>query len=881
MTTRAHGGRVVILRPPAGPDLRASILTTEEHGITRRNEPVTLGIPIPRGTLTDLSQLSLRDPANQPVPLQSIGLNRWSDGSVKWVLLDFPVHLDARDTAAYELRFNAPSTVRDAPRLSLRGGANEFVVDTGPAEFRIDTRRFRPFHSVALDGRPLLEPAATACQLTDAKGTDYEALVEATAIEISGPLRATVRLRGVFANRLTPMFCQFFASLSFFAASPVARVTLTIRNPRRARHRGNCWDLGDSGSIYLRDLSLVFASGSATPARALWSIAPQAPFVQGDERLEIYQDSSGGANWRSENHINRHRRIPVNFCGYRIYADDKTWEGERAHPLVAMLSDAGGLAAAVDGFWQNFPKAIEVDSQRLIVRLFPRQWSDVHELQAGEQKTHTVYVAPCGGPASVHDLEWVRAPLVLHAAPAWYADSQAIPYLTPRALDPNEDYLGLIDAAVTEGTSFNDKRELIDEYGWRNFGELYADHEQATYRGNGRVVSHYNNQYDAIHGLAVQFLRTGDARWFQLMQELARHVVDIDIYHTKADRPAFNNGLFWHTDHGMTAATATHRTYSRHNRSRGGGPSNEHCYTTGLLYHYFLTGDSLSREAVIDLARWVIDMDDGRQTALAMLSARDTGLASRTAEGSYHGPGRGAGNAISACLDAFTVTADVEFLDKAEQLIRRCIHPQDDIDGRGLLDAERRWSYVVFLQVLGRYLDGKLERREIDPMYVYAKESLLAYARWMAEREGPNLDRREALLAPTETWAAMDMRKSEVFKFAAKYGPEDWSAVFLERSRFFFRTAVDGLASSSTRTLTRPVVVLMSNGYMDAYFQQHEPEPVPAMTVVPEFDRPSVFVPQRRHAAGRLGLLAGLVGATFVALWPGIRRVGGKGSGHE
>lgn len=878
MTTRTHGRRVVTLRPPAGPDLRASILATEEHGVARINEPVTLGLPLPRGTLTDVSRLSLRGPTNEPVPLQCTGLNRWSDGSVKWALLDFQVNVTGRDTAVYELRFNAPSIAREFPRVSLREEVDQFVVNTGPAEFRVDKRRFRPFQSVALNGRPLLGPTGTACRLEDAQGHEYEAVVEAACLEASGPLRATLRLRGAFANRSTAMFCQYFASLSFFAGSPVARLTLTLRNPRRARHGGNCWDLGDSGSIYFRDFSLVLASALSAPTRALWSIELDAPFTQGDEHLEIYQDSSGGSHWRSENHVNRHHHIPVGFCGYRVQSEGVTAGGRRAQPLVAVLSDAGGLAAAVEGFWQNFPKAIEVAGGRLIIGLFPRQWSDVHELQGGEQKTHTVYLAPCGGPPALRDLEWVRAPLVLHAAPAWYAESQAIPYLTPRALDPNSDYLGLIDAAVEDGTSFSQKRELIDEYGWRNFGELYADHEQAAYSGNGRVVSHYNNQYDAIHGLAIQFARTGDARWFRLMQELTRHVVDIDIYHTKGDRPAFNNGLFWHTDHDVTAATATHRTYSRGNRSRGGGPSNEHCYTTGLLYHYFLTGDPVSRETVIDLARWVMDMDDGRQTALRLLSARDTGLASRTAERSYHGPGRGPGNAINACLDAFTVTDDVEFLDKAEQLIRRCIHPHDDIDGQDLLDAERRWSYVVFLQVLGRYLDGKLERREFDHMFVYARESLLAYARWMAAREGPNLDRRQALRKPTETWAAMDMRKSEVFKFAAKYGNDDWSPVFLERSRFFFRAAIDGLATFPTRVLTRPVVVLMSNGYMDAYFQRHELERVPALTAVPDFGHPSVFVPQPRHAARRLGLLAGLAGAMFVTLWPRIRRGGGKGS---
>ena len=38
-----------------------------------------------------------------------------------------------------------------------------------------------------------------------------------------------------------------------------------------------------------------------------------------------------------------------------------------------------------------------------------------------------------------------------------------------------------------------------------------------------------------IHGALIQYLRTGDGKWFQLADDLARHVIDVDIYHTSAD----------------------------------------------------------------------------------------------------------------------------------------------------------------------------------------------------------------------------------------------------------------------------------------------------------------------------------------------------------
>ena len=72
----------------------------------------------------------------------------------------------------------------------------------------------------------------------------------------------------------------------------------------------------------------------------------------------------------------------------------------------------------------------------------------------------------------------------------------------------------------------------------------------------------------------MQFLRSGDPRWWPHCDELASHVVDIDIYHTTEDKAAYNNGLFWHTFHYIDAGKATHRTYPQGCRaSHGGGPA--------------------------------------------------------------------------------------------------------------------------------------------------------------------------------------------------------------------------------------------------------------------------------------------------------------------
>jgi hypothetical protein len=372
------------------------------------------------------------------------------------------------------------------------------------------------------------------------------------------------------------------------------------------------------------------------------------------------------------------------------------------------------------------------------------------------------------------------------------------------------------------------------------------------------LVSHYNNQYDAIAGFAYQYLRSGDVRWWRQMTELARHVVDIDIYHTTADRPVYNHGLFWHTVHYVDAGTSTHRSYPRAEGVHGGGPACDHNYTTGLTLHHWLTGAHWSRDAAIGLAQFVIARDDPRATPFWWIDRGYTGLATASQE-SYHGPGRASGNSLNALIDAYLLTNEPRFLAKAEQLIRRCVHPTEDIDRHDLLDAERRWFYTMMLQAIGKYLDAKAERAQVDWMYGYAQASLLHYARWMATHERPWLDRPERLEFPTESWAAMEMRKSDIFKFAARHARGDERATFLERSDFFFRTCTETLTQMRTRTLARPVVMMLTHGFMQAWFQQPA-APIDAMVVAPaDYGTQAVFTPQRERVRHRL--IAGLAGA--------------------
>jgi hypothetical protein len=821
-------------------------------------------VPLPAGVvpLHAVCRFFVRT-ADGQTPVQTAILDRWPDGSARWMLADFQA--DVLPGAAVSLEEAAVG-----PALSPMGSKDgeRLVVRTGAALFRIARERF-PFETVSIGEESANDPARSGLIVVDEQGTTRTPKFSIVEFEDNGPVRTVVRAEGCVdmpgRRRL-----EVIARLHFFAGMTTVRVEMTVRNPHRAQHRGGFWELGDPGSLYVSALSFRMAlPQSDTPDRARCSLVAGETFETFRTPFALHQESSGGDRWRSTVHVNRRGTVPLAYQGYRLTAEGVEAHGQRATPIVRLDRGHMVVSMTTERFWENFPRAIRAEEGTLCLDLLPRRELDLHEIQGGEQKTHSFFLSFDRAGSQASDIEWCRRPSRVVPDPDWCSESGAIPFLIPRHTDPQTAYHQLVDGAIDGDDSFVAKREAVDEYGWRDFGEIYADHEAVFEQGPQPLVSHYNNQYDAVAGMVHQFLSSGDARWWPLLDDLARHVIDIDIYHTKEDWPKYNHGLFWHTVHYKDAGRSTHRTYPKTEGVPGGGPSAGHLYTTGLLLHHFLTGSVASREAVVDLATFVIDSDDGAQSMFRWLDRGRTGYATASGSADYHGPGRATGNALNALVDAHRLTGESRFLEKADEIIRRAIHPDDDIEARHLLDAERRWFYTMFLQSLGKYLWHKRELGQRDAAYAYGRASLLAYTRWMVVHERPYLDRPETLEYPNETWAAQDMRKSEVFKWAALEAGDDERRACLERARFFFDYAVTTLSSMSTRTLARPVILLLSFGWSQAWFERWTP---PASTGLPDrssdFGTPHAFVPQKARAIRRAKMLltAGLGLVVLAAL---------------
>lgn len=847
-----------------------TICTSPESRLT--NHPVELGMPLPRGAFKSLSGLKLYTLQDELVPCDLSDVLRWADGSVRWAMLRF-----LASEKSFVLRPSTSPVPKINSTLRLWRRDDDQHIETGVASFVVNADWLRIRYG---------DLAATRAELlVDSQKRAYRFQVDSCDPEHLGDVSLVLLLKGRFVDRRNNAFCHGECRLSFWAGTALIRMEFTLWNPRAAKHKGGLWDLGDPGSVFFRSFHLCFDIAQSEDATFYLSASPGDQVIESQsDPLSIHQSSSGGPNWKGLTHVDKDNQPTPKFKGCRLSHGAAVHNGVRANPAVAYRSRNISAAFALEDFWQRFPNRLEIEKGCISIEPFPAADAQDFELQGGEKSTFRLW-ADFG----LRELSEAVTPARICTAPVvssgFHHSCNSILGLpsTPESVDPC--FAQYIRTAVDGPNSLFDRRESYDEYGWRDFGDLPADHEEQHFSQQRPLVSHYNNQYDLIQGFLTQFALHGDIRWFELARDLARHVMDHDIYHTDRDKSAYNGGYFWHTAHYLHAGTATHRTFSRLAADPlppvfGGGPSNEHNYTTGLMYYYLLTGDARAKDAVVQLASWVDNMQDGWKTPFRYLSRNLTGLATCTAENTFQGPGRGGAYSINACLDAFVLTADAKWLSIAGHFMRTCIHPSDDPSAMNLLNREGRWSYVVFLQVLGKYLDVHMDAGGSDEDFQFGREALLRYARWMTDAEYPYLDRPEELEYPSSTWAAQELRKSCVFLLARKYGSSAESVRFEQQAVRFFSECQRYLMSFADRMSLRNIAIVLFAA--PAYFRLKEETattaPIPP-SVQRDFGERMHLLPQKVDALRRMKRVVatcGLAGVVELCRYLRDRFVRGK-----
>lgn len=818
--------------------IRVPITLEENITVDAVHVPVEVSVPFKRGEIYDVSSLFLTTKQEQKIPCQVDVLALWPDKSLKWARIYF--QYSGLESVVYLIdniitEDLASFNIDDEKHIAIKENANFIEICTGERSFSLHKSRlgvFKPLKHSAESSIKAYESDDSSLVLIDKQANVYYPLINDIRFgankSLSVPtckniLKQTLYISGTFIGN-NECVAQFSAEVTFYAHQSYTQWRFTLHNPNAMVHDGGKWDLGNENSLYFKAMNAVIRTGDiSTSEHVLLDNIALPKNEQWRETLgcfSIFQASSGGENWQSQNHVDHNGNLSLGFRGYEISSTDQNEQiANRATPLVYIPeSDEGGIGLSVfiENFWQKYPKAISVEDSQITLGLFPECANSDFELQPGEKKSDTFFISYSDDRNS---LVHFHRSLSAKVCPKYLVSTTTIPFYTHE--NSEVAYNAIVEKGLLSQRNLFVKRELIDEFGWRNFGDIYADHETLECEHEGELISHYNNQYDPLYGLLRQYLLTYEKKWLELANDLADHVVNIDIYHTTRDKGEYNGGLFWHTDHYLPAETASHRTYSKSQKSNayqdhagGGGPGGQHCYTTGLMLHYFITGELSSKEAALQLANWITKVYEGSGTFAELLLAiknKNRKDIKNVFSGKYP-LDRGTGHYVIALIDAFELTGKQSYLDHASLIIKNTVNPTDDIEDRELTNVEECWFYTVFFQAVYRYLQVKENVYQLDHSFIYARESLLHYAQWMLKYEQPYLYKPEILEYPNQTWTAQDIRKANILYMASYYcATEALGEQYKSKADDIYNYVVKTLLEEPTSDFTRILSILMQN----------------------------------------------------------------------
>jgi hypothetical protein len=250
-----------------------------------------------------------------------------------------------------------------------------------------------------------------------------------TVIVVRGRFEATAQGRGVLPDGMY----NYTARLHFYRGRTFVKVEHAIENSDRTMPlRSDLFQ--EAGLVHglALESDAVLSGGGSQPADNL-PRASSARLPEGGEGW-LYQ-SAGSTEMRYGRFVAREGRYRMGV-GREGAVDKPMAAGERARYLD--LSDAqGGVTVAMRYFWEHAPRAVALSPKRL--RVLVQADSPGHAapkdglrpeygLDFGQRDLHDIlYYFHPGSAASARSADVAEAfeyPLMAHAPPAWYADTE-------------------------------------------------------------------------------------------------------------------------------------------------------------------------------------------------------------------------------------------------------------------------------------------------------------------------------------------------------------------------------------------------------------------------------------------------------------------------
>lgn len=613
---------IAVLAAGAAKALEVHLTVSDDANVARHASPVTAGVPFAKGAVTDLRKLSV-SVAGKPVPAQFTQLAPWDDGSVRWALMDCQVDVPKGGKTDLVIRDDGRNPA-PAQAVTVTDGSRTVTITTGPLQAVIDKASAAFFKSVKVDGRELVNgsgrglviwadcplegtvrrsgrPTADVPKYGPGRPIVADPPTE-VAVEEAGPMRAVVKLSGRFPKTVHHGLAGYTIRITAWAGRKELKVHAWLENDGA---HGYTWE----GNKHQVEREWMIFDG----------LALEVGLDLGGAITADCEDTSGTGQFRVFQGVtmptdDRGPAYRLEDMVYRVTSGEAELKtGQRTDGVVRLTGTAGTATVCVRDFWENYEKAIELDTDRLRVWLwplegqYPRRWNGytvaqyavkmmesmspvgVYALQGGVQKGHEIALDFSGRDRAATHADLAR-PLFAVASPEYYASTEAAPglFAPPSVRTGDSECDGKLDAWLRMTRASADPRSPYSIwearrntgranfwYGWMDFGDFCVP-------GNGYVSLHYDWPYVML----LSLMRTGEMPFLRLAADMARHRIDVDQGWSPRELEPYR-GL----QRGEGAYTHFH--CERFTRGQPGVANN---WLSGVVLYHLLTGDPKARE---------------------------------------------------------------------------------------------------------------------------------------------------------------------------------------------------------------------------------------------------------------------------------------------
>ena len=533
-------------------------MVDEPAGVARKAFPATGSVPLPRGRLQDPQVTWLAKPDGSPAPSQAKALERWPDGSVRWLFLDFLADVPAGGIANYHLRDGKPSRPAAGARVRLESVGATRTLDSGSLRAVVSGAGNALIDQLS-SGTTKLGPIAAPQLVADGQQPEGPGST-AVEVETEGPVRTEILVTGRYPQGLV-----YEARVAAFAGQPFVRLQITLTS---------------------------MVDRSFTPLRRFGFVVP-ASVTAGEFGIDGLPRRVSSAP-----HALRHDdATPALLDGASAGLHGDGWVRARAGDAALTLVRRYP--------WQEYPQQLTLAADGVGADLLSAATAPIR-FGTGAAKTFETWIVlePLAGASVPSRLAAALAsPLIATPSAAWIVQTHALPQTIAPAATGARDFLTRLTTAFARYRAGAEKERWDDGppvpcpertqehprvgfYGALNWGDWnfpgYRDHVE-TCDGWG------NLEYDLPQVLGLAFLATGSRAFFDGFVPAARHYRDVDIIHHAPEHPEWVGLNHPHKVLHFAMESPTKVDLG-------------HTWTEGLLTHYRLTGETRSLAAARGIA---------------------------------------------------------------------------------------------------------------------------------------------------------------------------------------------------------------------------------------------------------------------------------------